>query len=1072
MSKRKNFMAHINRRHRNLSSTMITLAMKQSFPIFDCYCGRHCIGHKGLTQHVNLCTAVRPAGWIFPPLHPSFPVAPAAAAIIMDEIMPAAPDLLDEDCTDFEDLLARYRMPVYTVHYTWKEPSRRIVEDLLSKSISLSEIVANRNIAALNLFPGLLMLHNHRKKGDGLLSPINWLRTVLAQPDFSVEIIRFARADAAKPRPPTPPASEWKAPTTEWLRTRAVHLMKHGRLRAACQTIDRISLMLEGKACPEPLNEIAAALRIASLHPANNEMDVLPLVTEDPQVECLQITPDQLRNKVYELSFDSAAGNTGWSNLLIYALCNDRSNPGFQPGLSPPLPIIEAFCALGNKMLRGEITGVGRDLLVGARLNLIDKPDGGSRPIRIECACRRWFSTTACGVAMRTIGPLLRPLQLGGGLSHGAGIGARRAGEYFQREGFSVLSVDIENAFNSTRHRVIYDALLTYCPSLIPFFRFKYGSFSNMRNNQGVLVARTRTGVGQGDPWGSLFFEVAIQGSLLRTQEALRRIEDSMDISAPGLLHGRKGTVLAFEDDTSAMADTRVIFELAPLLEDIFATDGFVVKVAKSTITGSDVDRIASEIAEPAGFRLSTEGITTLGVAIGTRDFRRSTAKTKLAQMLPTIKALLLMGPRIATSLLLQCYNLRPLFIMASAIDPDDIIEYARTLDEQTAKIVAAILRTEVTDTLEYRCFLPPQLGGLGLIRHGGMSTEKAQITQRLAYTEFVLKYYPAEYINIIEQNLPVNIQLGAYEGLEDKTELTQLIMEGLSLRSCRNTLGIAKRAAERTHSDSIQDGLQSVSLNKAAWMLSCSASSLNFIKSNRGISNERLLSNDQFRCALQAKLGANPLDLRPDKVFTCQCGKDYCPEEDPYHGMSCHMTAFFRSRRHTEIQKALHDYAKRCLDLADGAIEWEPYAGETQANDHEGARSVHADISLIIGGEKLWIDVAIVDPGARSYMDRHRSYSTQDAASKAMEAHKRLHYQAIRHPAPLPPSTVIPFTVEASGRLGPAALGFLERIGGTHTFLRSQLLNDISLITAIHMGKMLMATREWMTANPQNWEA
>ena len=70
---------------------------------------------------------------------------------------------------------------------------------------------------------------------------------------------------------------------------------------------------------------------------------------------------------------------------MLYALCNDRTTPAFQAGLSPSSPIICAFCALGNRMLLGKIKGIGRDLLVGARLTLIDKPDGGSRSIRIEC---------------------------------------------------------------------------------------------------------------------------------------------------------------------------------------------------------------------------------------------------------------------------------------------------------------------------------------------------------------------------------------------------------------------------------------------------------------------------------------------------------------------------------------------------------------------------------------------------------------------------------------------------------------------------------------------------------------
>ena len=103
------------------------------------------------------------------------------------------------------------------------------------------------------------------------------------------------------------------------------------------------------------------------------------------------------------------------------------------------------------------------------------------------------------------------------------------------------MSVDIENTFNSSRHRVMYDSLCLYYPSLLPFFRFKYEQPSPMRNNAGDIVAYTRTGVGQGDPWGSLFCELAIQPSLLRTQEALSAIEIEMDLHIPG----RKGLVIA-----------------------------------------------------------------------------------------------------------------------------------------------------------------------------------------------------------------------------------------------------------------------------------------------------------------------------------------------------------------------------------------------------------------------------------------------------------------------------------------------------------------------------------------------
>ena len=102
-----------------------------------------------------------------------------------------------------------------------------------------------------------------------------------------------------------------------------------------------------------------------------------------------------------------------------------------------------------------------------------------------------------------------------------------------------------------------------------------------------------------------------------------------MDLHIPG----RKGIVISFEDDTSAMGDTRAVVRLAPLVEDIFFQDGFHVHVTKSTITGSDIETIAMIDPLPDGFRLSTQGTKMLGIPIGNREYRRQMAQRKLSNM-------------------------------------------------------------------------------------------------------------------------------------------------------------------------------------------------------------------------------------------------------------------------------------------------------------------------------------------------------------------------------------------------------------------------------------------------------
>ena len=137
---------------------------------------------------------------------------------------------------------------------------------------------------------------------------------------------------------------------------------------------------------------------------------------------------------------------------------------------------------------------------------------------------------------------------------------------------------------------------------------------------------------------------------------------------------------------------------------------------------------------------------------------------------------------------------------------------------------------------------------------------------------------------------------------------------------------------------------------------------------------------------------------------------------------------------RHNEIQRALRDYTKKFLGLSDQAVHLAAYAGTTAGTDLVAPKRVTADITVIVGAETLWIDVSVVDPGCHHYIEWYRSNEVLDATAKAMETTKRNHYSAVKDPLPFPPVSIIPFVLETSGRLGPSALGFIQRISGAHT--------------------------------------
>ena len=110
-----------------------------------------------------------------------------------------------------------------------------------------------------------------------------------------------------------------------------------------------------------------------------------------------------------------------------------------------------------------------------------------------------------------------------------------------------------------------------------------------MIGNDGAVVAWTRTGVGQGDPWARLFFEVAFHPALLELAQAVKTVEAQINRVKPDepVLH--PGAVSAYEDDTQIRGESRVMFRVAPRIEGIFANHGFQVNVSKSKITGGEL---------------------------------------------------------------------------------------------------------------------------------------------------------------------------------------------------------------------------------------------------------------------------------------------------------------------------------------------------------------------------------------------------------------------------------------------------------------------------------------------------
>ena len=237
--------------------------------------------------------------------------------------------------------------------------------------------------------------------------------------------------------------------------------------------------------------------------------------------------------------------------------------------------------------------------------------------------------------------------------------------------------------------------------------------------------------------------------------------------------------------------------------------------------------------------------------------------------------------------------------------------------------------------------------------------------------------------------------------------------------------------------------------------MLSSTDSSTNFIHSSIGLGSEGYFSADEFRCV---KLGLGPTNDPPGLIRVCACNRSFDAHEDSLHGLSCALNRGIRNTRHDSIRDKLYLLIKKL----NPGIQQTHLSKEFEVGRTSTDTTVRTDIKYLKGADTFYIDVAVVDPAASEYQKAPAfSHLTRDGAASKYERTKRQHYARVTTPSPLPERSIIPFVIEATGRLGPSALLFLHSLCGTQTFSRSKFLTDVNLICARTAGRMFKMTRD-----------
>ena len=155
---------------------------------------------------------------------------------------------------------------------------------------------------------------------------------------------------------------------------------------------------------------------------------------------------------------------------------------------------------------------------------------------------------------------------------------------------------------------------------------------------------------------------------------------------------------------------------------------------------------------------------------------------------------------------------------------------------------------------------------------------------------------------------------------------------------------------------------------------------------------------------------------------LSCHCRTVFSADSGLFHLIDCKEAESFTKTRHNNVRDALFDFLRSVCPSAQ--LTKEPIL---QASD---LTMVRPDIQFNIGNTVQYIDVMVTDPAAESH--RHlNTHTDPDVTASAGEQMKRASY-ARRLPS-LAKESLVPFVVEATGRLGPAATLFLKQVSGGH---------------------------------------
>ena len=964
-------------------------------------------------------------------------------------------------------LVSSFRDGLYKIEQNLAPQFSQITAGILTKANSQPN--NPYHIAAFFLLPGLTryLLANKR---FGKLS--QFLKNIAAASCPSSYIVKQAVVWKG-----TLPSAErpHTAPTLVSMTRRVEALIRIHRVGAASRMVRKIEERLLHPENPPPvLNEQtdeAYRATMRALHPAAAEGDELPAVDLglEPPAGTLRVKEDDIYKVIDGLDIATANGNDGWTYQLFKQLLGHRklNDPGRVEN-QVPCTLLKQLVALFNRILSNSITGPSAAIFRSYRSLLILKDDtfdgsehGHYRPINIASAPARILSRCVADSIRSTIAPLVQPFQFGG-TKNGAVIRARLS-QLNVDLGRGLLHFDLKNAFGNALRKPTFIKVREKCPAVASYLRFLHGSPAALCGRNGAHVHDIATGWPQGENLSSMLFEVGFHPTLEEIQVALTQLEDELlpDILSH-LTAGERAdpkhrcVITAYEDDLEISGHEQILIPAYPIVKAILIARKQCPNARKTVLFHRNAD--AYDV--PEEIRVSTEGLISTGVPIGSPEYRAEAAARQVEAMQPPLASLSRLQKRTQATIVATSMNMQPVFLLQS-LDlvsmREPILAFDRSISIALSQIAHSPSPIAQPPDLPFPLLssLPRMLGGLGIQAYSGPLHERHVIVAMTKTVSHLANSPTTAFLLDATQNplLWQRVRIGQGTDLEAIAELSPAAYDALT---AENVAAETKKAIEKVQKHQQKELLHELASNDgtrhlAAYVLSAQGAVNTTFWFRFQPWNQAFFPDAHYTTQVRHVLGLPPIDQDPQAQIHCVCGKNFTFQTDPMHNADCHSNKFLVDFRHNKICDLLAALIKKLSPLT--MVVREPVLGETAA--HQERR---ADLSMRDGPTTTYIDVAVVNQSAKTYIETHaiRSHLFSERAAIAKENSKRNSVAQVVSPRLIPAGNFVPFVVDATGHFGPAAMSYLALLCHDRTRLKSQFINDVALECARHQANMM----------------